>query len=250
MNLDQTGVPFVPAPQYLWAQTGAKDVSVNGFGEKRQITVIPTTTVSGASLPLQVCSHVGLLKADCLCSVAATSVCLLLIRSDSVCCCLPLRGMVVNMAHNGRYSGQFLTKSVKPAMQVIFQGSSTRSLPALMKRTRTRFCGWLWGFTDNHWSNLHESKKLFRLVLLPYVRRTIEKLSLPRGQKALVLLDFWPVHISKAFRARCPAECPELLMLYVPPNTTSKLQPQDKFYNKPFKCGTKEAFCDHQVKMF
>jgi hypothetical protein len=54
LNSDQTGVPFVPAPQYQWAPKGSKDVSVNGFGEKRQITATPTTTASGDSLPLQV----------------------------------------------------------------------------------------------------------------------------------------------------------------------------------------------------
>ena len=97
---------------------------------------------------------------------------------------------------------------------------------------------------------MEESKNLFRYILRPYVQRTIEDLGLPPGQKALVLLDCWPVHISKAFRAWCAEDFRELLLLYVPPNTTSKLQPQDKFYNRPFKVATKTAFCDHQVEMF
>ena len=55
VNSDQTGVPFVPAPNYTWAPKGAKDVSVNGFGEKRQITATPATSAAGDNLPLQVC---------------------------------------------------------------------------------------------------------------------------------------------------------------------------------------------------
>ena len=54
VNSDQTGVPFVPAPQYDWAQTGTKDVSANGYGEKRQIIATPSTSVAGDNLPLQV----------------------------------------------------------------------------------------------------------------------------------------------------------------------------------------------------
>jgi hypothetical protein len=53
-NSDQTGVPLVPSSNYQWARKGSKDVSVNGFEEKRQITVTPTTTAAGESLPLQV----------------------------------------------------------------------------------------------------------------------------------------------------------------------------------------------------
>jgi hypothetical protein len=54
INSDQTGLPVVPSPQYTRAPKGSKDVSVNGYGEKRQITVTPTNTADGESLPLQV----------------------------------------------------------------------------------------------------------------------------------------------------------------------------------------------------
>ena len=65
-----------------------------------------------------------------------------------------------------------------------------------------------------------------------------------------LLLDCWPVHISKAFRAWCAEDWHDLLLLYVAPDTTSRLRPQDKFYNRPFKVATKKAFCDHQIEMF
>jgi hypothetical protein len=54
INSDQTGLPTIPSPQYTRASKGSKDVSVNGYGEKRQITVTPSNTAAGESLPLQV----------------------------------------------------------------------------------------------------------------------------------------------------------------------------------------------------
>jgi hypothetical protein len=54
INSDQTGLPTIPSPQYSRAPRGAKDVSVNGYGEKRQITVTPSNTAARESLPLQV----------------------------------------------------------------------------------------------------------------------------------------------------------------------------------------------------
>lgn len=53
-NSDQTAVCFVNAPVYQWTKKGAKDVSVAGFGDKRQITANPATTAAGGNLPLQV----------------------------------------------------------------------------------------------------------------------------------------------------------------------------------------------------
>ena len=43
---------------------------------------------------------------------------------------------------------------------------------------------------------------------------------------------------------------PWILVLYVPPSCTSKLQPQDKFYQKPFKHATMAAFLDFQLKTY
>lgn len=135
-------------------------------------------------------------------------------------------------------------------MQVIFKGATTRCLPPLMRRSGKKFKGWLWGFTDNHWSNLEEQQKLVRLVIAPYCKQKIEELNLPPSQRVAYLLDCWPVHISTAFRQWMKEQYPWILLLFVPPNCTAKLQPQDKFYQKPFKLGTKTAFCNHQVQLF
>lgn len=119
-----------------------------------------------------------------------------------------------------------------------------------MKRSGTRFAGWLWSQTDNHWSNLTESKSLVRHVLAPYFKRKIEELGLPQQQKCVWVIDCWPVHISAAFRDFMKTDFPWILVLFVPPNCTSKLQPQDVFYQKPFKQGIYACFCDHQVALF
>ena len=53
-NSDQTGVRLIPSSDYTRAAKGSIDVSVHGYGDKRQITVVPTTTATGHSLPMQV----------------------------------------------------------------------------------------------------------------------------------------------------------------------------------------------------
>jgi hypothetical protein len=70
INSDQTGIPLIPSPQYTRAPKGAKDVSVNGYGEKRQITVTPSNSADGRSLPLQVRRSVLCLYSVCCNKVA------------------------------------------------------------------------------------------------------------------------------------------------------------------------------------
>ena len=134
--------------------------------------------------------------------------------------------------------------------QVIFKGTADRSLPQLKKRAGARFNGWLWGYTDNHWSNFEEQKKLVRLVIAPFFQRKIKELGLPEQQKAIHLIDCWPCQISVAYRSWMKEQYPWILVLYVPPSCTSKLQPQDKFYQKPFKHATMAAFLDFQLKTY
>ena len=43
---------------------------------------------------------------------------------------------------------------------------------------------WLAVVLCRNWSNLEESKRLYRLVLRPYVQRSIEDLGLPHGKTA------------------------------------------------------------------
>jgi hypothetical protein len=136
------------------------------------------------------------------------------------------------------------------SVQVIYAGKASRSLPPATKRTGTQFTGWLWSFTENHWSNLAESKSFVRHLLVPYFKQTVAELILPEQQKCIWLIDCLPVHIGAPFREFMQTEYPWILLLFVPPNCTSKLQPQDKVYQKPFKKGTLLGFCDYQVELF
>lgn len=53
LNGDQTGVHPIPLGKYTWAPTGCKQVDGFGKEDKRQFTVLITTTCSGDFLPAQ-----------------------------------------------------------------------------------------------------------------------------------------------------------------------------------------------------
>lgn len=57
VNADQTSVCLVPHSKVTWAPTGAKQVDVIGKEEKRQFTLMVTTSCSGEFLPLQSIWH-------------------------------------------------------------------------------------------------------------------------------------------------------------------------------------------------
>jgi hypothetical protein len=56
--------------------------------------------------------------------------------------------------------------------------------------------------------------------------------------------------MSSAFSSWMKAEHPNILVLYIPPGTTSKLQPQDVVVQRPMKAGILTAFKTHQVQQF
>ena len=58
------------------------------------------------------------------------------------------------------------------------------------------------------------------------------------------------VHIGQEFRTWMANEYPNILLLFVPPNCTGKLQPQDVCVQRPFKAGLAAAFRNYQVTQF
>jgi hypothetical protein len=110
--------------------------------------------------------------------------------------------------------------------------------------------GWHWTQTENHWSNYEVQKQLTNLIIAPYIKKKVAELRLPEDQKALWLIDCWPVHISEAYRAWMKEAHPNIIVLYIPPNCTGKLQPQDVVVQKPLKAGFKAAFVEYQIKQF
>ena len=47
INLDETGVCLLPSQKRTWGPPGAKQISVLGWGDKRQFTVIPAISAEG-----------------------------------------------------------------------------------------------------------------------------------------------------------------------------------------------------------
>ena len=47
LNIDETGVNLLPCQKRTWGPSGAKQISVLGWGGKRQFTVIPAITAEG-----------------------------------------------------------------------------------------------------------------------------------------------------------------------------------------------------------
>ena len=58
------------------------------------------------------------------------------------------------------------------------------------------------------------------------------------------------VHISAEFRAYMKDNHPNIIVLYIPPNCTGKLQPQDVVVQKPFKAGIEASFRQYQTQQF
>jgi hypothetical protein len=59
----------------------------------------------------------------------------------------------------------------------------------------------------------------------------------------------WSVHVSAAFRTFLKGY-PHILVLFIPPNCTGKLQPQDVAVQKPFKGAVQAAFRAFQRKRY
>lgn len=79
-------------------------------------------------------------------------------------------------------------------------------------------------------------------ILLPYCQKVIRELNLPANQKMVWLLDCWKVHIGKEFTSWIKKEHPEIIVLYIPANCTSKLQPADVCLQRPLKYRLKQGF--------
>jgi hypothetical protein len=143
-----------------------------------------------------------------------------------------------------------LAKDKVVALQVIYQGTTAASLPPLSKRSGNRFAGWDWRQTSNHWSDLECMKALVDKIIVPWSQHKIQELGLPAQQKVLWLIDCWSVHKGEPFRTWMKTKHPKILVLFIPPNTTSKLQPQDVGVQKTFKTAVTHAFRSWQRARF
>lgn len=56
----------------------------------------------------------------------------------------------------------------------------------------------------------------------PKLLFTVKRMQLPDNQKAIWLIDCWPVHIGAKFRQHMRENYPNILILFVPPNCTEQ----------------------------
>jgi hypothetical protein len=125
-------------------------------------------------------------------------------------------------------------------MQLIFTGKTSRVLPELSQSAHA--AGAHLTFSENHWSSQKTMQEWVRHVLLPYARGRIQQHQLPDNAHIILVLDVWAVHKSMEFRSFLKEHHPNISLVYVPANCTSKLQVADVILQRPFKHGVKVRF--------
>jgi hypothetical protein len=125
-------------------------------------------------------------------------------------------------------------------LQLIFQGKTVDCEPDPTKESiRNKFH---LTHSENHWSNQETMKQFIQHIIHPYILSVIEKQNLKEEQKAILLLDCWSVHKSKEFREFIRKYYDNILLVFIPPNCTSKLQVADVALNYSFKHGIKYRY--------
>jgi hypothetical protein len=107
-------------------------------------------------------------------------------------------------------------------MLIIFLGKTFRSLPSTkdMKELTDQGCQFL--YTDTHWSTNLTMKKFVNVIVVPFLLKRVSELKLLPGQKCLLLLDVWKVHLTEDFRGHIRENYNWILVKYIPAGCTSK----------------------------
>ena len=165
LNFDQTGLKFVPCGEWTMEQKGSKRVEIAGLSDKRMITAVVVSMLSGDMLPVQ----------------------------------------------------------------LIYDGKTNRCHPQGVKF----LSDWNITHSDNHWSTNKTMEEYADIILIPYVNRVKKEQKIPKRQKSLVILDMFKCHQDRAFQDKLKKA--HINLIFVPPNCTDALQPQDVCVNKPLK---------------
>ena len=126
--------------------------------------------------------------------------------------------------------------------QVIFIGKTDRCLPKSQSKRNCLNHGFHFNLTKNHWSNLKTCKEFVKCILIPYFEDIVGKMSLPKSQKMIWLIDCWSVQKWEAFLLWMKKEYPWICIFFILANCTSKLQPTDVILQRPLKCGFTNCF--------
>ncbi|KAI5823951.1 hypothetical protein K523DRAFT_343778 [Schizophyllum commune Tattone D] len=111
--------------------------------------------------------------------------------------------------------------------QSVWPGTSTRSLPHLDAPGMTEALanGFDFAYANSpkktsHFSTLSTMHRYLEYVVQPYIKSVIEEKNLDPDQKALLLLDCYPVHISEPFRVLVHKQYPNIFVIFIPANCT------------------------------
>ena len=125
-------------------------------------------------------------------------------------------------------SGAFLP------MQLLYQGKTDRSHPKF-----TFPDGFHIYHSPNHWANEGTVSLFYQKVIIPYVAHVLLEKQIP-DQKVLLIMDNFKAHF--AGDVLQPLEENGVLVIFLPANTTDRLQPLDLSINKAAKDFLRDKF--------
>ena len=198
VNADHTGIMFTQVKGKTWItpeQAKDKDKSVQGHGDKRQFTLLASTSAAGDTLKHQV------------------------VVEGKTSGSLPKFGSV-------GYTTRLNEQNTKGSLSVCFALSAAVAAVANIGS----FC-----CTSNHWSDNVTSKAYVTDIFVPYCRAKIEALRAidpslckPFGEQiCILLLDCWWGWLDKGFLDLIKAKHPWIRVLFVPAACTPVAQPMD-----------------------
>ena len=129
----------------------------------------------------------------------------------------------------GSASGEFLP------VQLIYTGKTARCHPRYLFPPE-----WNVTHSRNHWSNEDTMEEYVDNIILPYVEKVREKVGAEKA--ALVIMDNFKGQTTTKITNRLEEN--NILISWLPPNTTDRLQPMDISVNKPAKEYLKKEFED------
>ncbi|EPS95422.1 hypothetical protein FOMPIDRAFT_1132449 [Fomitopsis schrenkii] len=139
--------------------------------------------------------------------------------------------------------------------QQIWSGQTSRSLPEREADGMNDALGHGFHFAfaasskkTSHFSTLKTMKEWMVHILKPYIEHKIQELNLPDDQKAILVIDCYPVHTSEDFRLYVWNEFPNIFLIFIPANCTGIFQPADIGLNRVIKHRLRQSALEFLVE--
>ncbi|KAG8938021.1 hypothetical protein FRC00_001924 [Tulasnella sp. 408] len=102
--------------------------------------------------------------------------------------------------------------------------------------------------TSNYWATQTTMRGYITHIAVPYFKRKIEELGLPKNQRCIQYLDVWSVHRSAKFQNWLKRTYPWVILQYCPGGCTSLFQPCDANLNRLAKEAIHRAALDDIIR--